>query len=59
MCNKEIRKAIIRSGLRYWKVADALGIQDGTFSRKLRKELPAIEKEKILKVIEHLKEKEV
>ena len=56
MCNKEIRNAITRSGLRYWRVADALGIQDGTFSRKLRKELPPDEKKKLLKVIEDLKE---
>lgn len=58
MWNKDVRNAIVAAGLRYWQVADAYGCTDGTFSRKLRKELPQVEKEKIFSIIERL-EKEV
>lgn len=54
MFNKDIREAIVSAGLRYWQVADAYGCTDGTFSRKLRQELPAEEKEKIFGIIREL-----
>ena len=57
--NPEIRKAIGAAGLRQWEVADALGILDSVFSRKLRKELPNDEKERILQVIADLEKAEV
>lgn len=37
--NDKIRKAIIRAGLKYWEVADAIGISPYTFSTWLRHEL--------------------
>lgn len=52
--NKDIRCAIGARGLKQWQVADALGVSEATFYRKLRKELPNDEKEKILAVIEEL-----
>ena len=52
--NEDIRRAIGANGLRQWEVAEAIGMNDGNFSRKLRKELPTKEKERILKVIEEL-----
>lgn len=55
MHNKDIRQAIERSGLKYWQVAERYGLSDGNFSRKLRKELPQYEKDKIYAVIEQLK----
>lgn len=55
MRNKDIRQAITSANVYYWQVADKLGIQDGTFSRKLRHELSEEEKQKIRQAIEELK----
>ena len=54
MHNKEIRVAAKNAGIRLWEVAEAYGISDNNFSRKLRKELPQEEKEKILAIINRL-----
>ena len=54
MHNKEIRSAAKNAGVRLWEVAAAYGINDGNFSRKLRKELPQEEKDKILAIIDQL-----
>ena len=54
MFNKDIREAIATARLRYWQVAAAYGCTDGTFSRKLRRELPAEEKKKIFSIIREL-----
>ena len=51
MENKDIRDAAKRAGVCLWQIAEQLGVNDGNFSRKLRRELPAQEKEKILKII--------
>lgn len=56
MNNQEIRVAVKKSGIRFWMVADELGIQDSGLSRKLRRELPATEKKQILLVIRKLAE---
>lgn len=37
MSGQEIKALILESGLKCWQVADALGMQDSNFSRKLRK----------------------
>jgi len=59
MCNAEIRDAAKNANIRLWQVAEAYGISDGNFSRKLRRELPREEKEKVLGIIAELgKEKE-
>lgn len=54
MKNKDIRNAIAESGVKMWQVAEALGIADTTFCRRLRHELPAEEKERIFAVIRSL-----
>lgn len=51
MSNLQIREAAMRSGVKMWEIADAIGITDCHFSRKLRKELPAQEQENLIKVI--------
>lgn len=57
--NQEIRKRIEENHIRYWQVAYAYGIDDVAFSKKLRRELPEEEKEKINKIIVKLiKEKQ-
>lgn len=54
MHNKEIRVAAKNAGICLWEIAEAYGINDGNFSRKLRKELPQEEKDKILAIIDKL-----
>ena len=54
MYNKEIRAAAKKAGVRLWEVAEAFGIHEGNFSRKLRRELPQDEQEKILAIIDRL-----
>ena len=44
MKNTDIRSEIKTAGLYLWQIADALGINDGNFSRKLRHELSDEEK---------------
>lgn len=52
--NAEIRKAAKSAGVYLWEIAERIGINDGNFSRKLRRELPTEEQEKILGVINAL-----
>lgn len=52
--NKQIRDAARDAGIRLWQVAERLGINDGNFSRKLRRELPPSECEKVLNIIQEL-----
>lgn len=54
MHNTQIREAAAASGIKLWQIADVLGIADATFSRKLRKELPPEEKQRILEAIDRL-----
>ena len=54
MKNTDIREAAKTAGIRLWQIADKLGITDGNFSRKLRKELSADEKQKIIAIISEL-----
>lgn len=54
MNNQDIRRTAAGSGIRLWQIADALGIADCSLSRKLRKELPREEKEKIFEIIKEL-----
>lgn len=54
MCNKEVREHATKQGVKLWQIAAVLGINDGNFSRKLRRELPDQEKEKILAIIDRL-----
>lgn len=52
--NKEIRDAAKESGVHLWQIAERIGINDGNFSRKLRRELPEQERNHILGVINEL-----
>lgn len=55
MKNKDIREAAKAAGVKLWQIAENLGINDGNFSRKLRRELNTDEKANILKIIAELK----
>ena len=52
--NMKIREKAINNGVRLWQIADALGIQESMFSKKLRKELEEKEQAKILSIIDEL-----
>ena len=55
MKNLEIRQAAKEAGVPLWRVAqEVYGITDSSLSRKLRNELPAEEKARILATIEKL-----
>ena len=54
IANMEVRKAAKEAGVCLWQVAEKLGINDGNFSRKLRRELPAEDREKVLNIIREL-----
>lgn len=55
MKNQDIRLEVAGNGLKLWQIAEVLGITDSSFSRKLRKEFPEEEKEKIRMIITQLK----
>ena len=57
MANEDIRQSIEKSKIKYWEVANAYGINDGNFSRKLRIEMSSKEKDKIFKIINNLSQK--
>lgn len=52
MKNKEIREYAKSCGVRLWEVAEAYGLSDQNFSRKLRHELPEEEQKKIMQIID-------
>lgn len=54
MANLDIRANAVRYGVKLWQVADELGIADTSLSRKLRRELPPDERDKILSIIDKL-----
>lgn len=54
MNNLEVRVAIKHARLFGYEVAEALGISETHCSRKLRKEMPPEEKERVLAAIEKL-----
>ena len=55
MENIIIRKAAETHGVKLWEIAERLGIADGTFSRRLRRELSSEEQKRILSIIENIR----
>ena len=57
--NEEIKNSIKNAGLKLWQVAEKLNLNDGNFSRKLRKEFTDDEKKRVYEAIQVLiKERE-
>lgn len=54
MQNLELRLAITEARLRYYEVAQVLGISDSAFSRMLRKELTGEKRDRVLQAIKQL-----
>ena len=56
MCNKDLRDSIKKAGVKYWQIADAMGISPDTFTRRMRHELTPEKKEAVLDAIETCKQ---
>ena len=54
MTNEDVRQKAASAGIKLWQIADALGMTDGNFSRKLRHELTEGQKEKVYAIIAKL-----
>ena len=52
MNNIEVRLEMAKSGLKQWQVAELIGITEQAFSKKLRKELPQAEQQRIIEMIQ-------
>ena len=52
--NIEIRETAKKNGVRLWQVAEAIGMTDAAFSRKLRHELPDDDRTRVLNAITRL-----
>ena len=52
--NNDIRQHAKTKGVFLWEVAERLNMNDGNFSRKLRKELPENEKAQIIGIIDSI-----
>ena len=57
MRNAELKSYAKLKGVRLWQIAEVLHINDGNFSRKLRKELSEAQKQEIFRIIDELAEK--
>ncbi|MBS7175644.1 Uncharacterised protein [uncultured Ruminococcus sp.] len=56
LANQDIKNEIRGAGLYLWQIADKLGMNDGNFSRKLRRELSTEDKKRIREIIKELRE---
>lgn len=54
MNNADIRQAAKAAGVRLYQIAAEIGLNDGNFSRRLRRELPDEEKQRIFEIIDRL-----
>ena len=52
--NKDIKTKAKSKGVYLWEIADRLKMFDTAFSRKLRRELPADEKQQIFSIIDEI-----
>ena len=56
--NNEVRNLIKQSGFAQWEIAEALGVAEFTFSRRMRKEFTEEEIAEVKAAIERLKSAE-
>ena len=53
-CNQDIRAIAKDNGVKLWEIAEVIGITDGNFSRRLRRELSAESKAQIIGIIKNV-----
>ena len=51
MNNLKVRQALLKAGIKNYELAEMMGISEWTLSRRLRKELPKEERDRILELI--------
>jgi len=54
MRNVAIREQAKSNGVRFWEIAEVMGVSEATVTRMLRRELPETEQRKILKIVADL-----
>ena len=54
MRNTDIRDFAHKKGVKLWQIAEGVGTSDTQFSKKLRRELSAKEKERIIAIIDNI-----
>ena len=52
--NQKIRSYAKEKGVLLWEIAERVGVNDGNFSRRLRRELPEDEQQKIMQIIDEI-----
>lgn len=52
--NQTIKEYAKISGVKLWQVAEALGLQDSNFSKKLRHQLAPAEEQRICEIIDQI-----
>lgn len=52
--NMDLREKMKATGVTFWQIADTLGVSEMTASRRFRKELSPMDKEKYSKIIDDL-----
>ena len=55
--NKDIRNAVKAAGVCMWQVADAFGMSESGFCKRMRFEFAPEERQRVLAIIEELKVK--
>ena len=55
MSNAKIREAARESGVRLWQIADAWGVNDVTFCKKLRHQFSPADERRALEIIEQIR----
>jgi len=56
MANEKIRESVRVNKVRFWEIAERMGMQDSALSRKMRRELPEAEQAKILNIVKEIAE---
>lgn len=51
MANEEVRICAKDAGVRFWEIAERLGMNEFSFSRSMRHELPEAQRDKICEAI--------
>ena len=51
MRNNTIREQAKSNGVKFWEIAEAMGVSEATVTRMLRRELPGAEQRKILDIV--------
>lgn len=49
--NQKVRFALLENNMKQWELADLMGVSETVLSRRLRKELPEEEQERIVALI--------